>query len=367
MVTLWAWGLTIAAVIGLLVLDVVVSARRPGPVQFRSAVGWSLFYVAAALTFGVVLGALGGWDLGGQYFAGYVVEKSLSIDNLFVFVIIVAAFAVPPEHQPRALTIGIVVAQLLRGVFIALGAALLSAFSFMFAVFGGVLLITAFRLVRHRRREPAVRDNALLAVAQRVLPISDRYDRGRLVTRVGTRRTLTPMFMVLLAIGTTDVLFALDSIPAVFGVTSHAYIVFCANAFALLGLRALFFVVSGLLDRLVFLSFGLSAILAFIGVKLVLEFVHQRTESVPEISTEASLVVIVVVLLVTTVASLAANKPIQGDHLYPRSAIDAPTELSLKRSPPQGERSKEGVTSGGTGTQARSDSRAEAWAPETRT
>jgi tellurite resistance protein TerC len=316
MVTTLAWVPTLSAVIALLALDVVVSARRSGAVGFREAVGWSLFYFGVAVGFGVVLGALAGWDLGTQYFAGYVVEKSLSIDNLFVFVIIMATFRVPAEHQPRALTIGITMALLLRAIFIAIGATLLDAFSFMFVIFGVILFATAVQLLRHRNEDPAIEDNVLVKAVSRVLPVSDRYDRGRLVTRTAGRRVATPMLLVLVAIGTTDVLFALDSIPAVFGVTQHAYIVFCANAFALLGLRALFFLVSGLLDRLLYLSVGLSAILAFVGVKLVLHFLHLHLHGVPEISTGMSLAAIIIVLAITTVASLitASARPDQRAH-----------------------------------------------------
>jgi tellurite resistance protein TerC len=307
-VTALGWVLTLAAVAGLLILDLLVSGRRSDAISFRQAIGWSLFYIAVALTFGVVLGALAGWDLGTQYFAGYVVEKSLSIDNLFVFVIIISTFAVPAEHQSRALTIGIVVALILRGVFIALGAALLDAFSFMFLIFGLLLLGTALQLFRHRDEDPSVEDNALVRAARQALPIVDDYHGGQALARVAGRRALTPMFLVLVAIGTTDVLFALDSIPAVFGVTQHPYIVFCANAFALLGLRALFFLISGLLDRLIYLSVGLSLILAFIGVKLVLHFAHLHAHGVPELSTGVSLAVIILVLLATTVASLATAR-----------------------------------------------------------
>jgi tellurite resistance protein TerC len=298
------WALTLAAIAALLALDLVVSARRTGPVGLGVAGAWSVFYVGVALAFGVVLGVLSGWDLGTQYFAGYVVEKSLSVDNLFVFVIIVAAFAVPPAQQSRALTIGIAMALVMRAVFIALGAALLDAFSFMFAVFGLGLLFSAVQLVRHRDREPAVRDSRLVVAVGRAVPVSDEYAGGRLATRVAGRLTLTPLALVLVALAGTDVLFALDSIPAVFGVTDHAYVVFCANAFALLGLRALFFLVSGLLERLVYLAFGLSLVLAFIGVKLILEFAHHEVSGVPVISTGTSLAVIVIVLAVTTVASL---------------------------------------------------------------
>jgi tellurite resistance protein TerC len=303
-VTAGGWAATIALIAGLLIVDLLVSARRRAPIEFRAALGWSVFYVSVALLFGVVFGVVAGWDLGAQYFAGYLVEKSLSVDNLFVFVIILARFAVPTELQSRALTIGIVLALLLRGILIALGAALIATFSFMFLIFGLALIATALQLYRHRAEDPRVEDNALVAVVRRLLPFTDSYHGGRLVTRVDSRRTLTPLLLVLLAVGSTDVLFALDSIPAVFGVTQHPYIVFVANAFALLGLRALFFLVQGLLDRLVYLSVGLAVILAFIGVKLILHFVHTQSEAVPGISTGVSLGVIAVVLAGTTIASL---------------------------------------------------------------
>ena len=243
-----------------------------------------------------------GWGPG--HFAGYIVEKSLSVDNLFVFVVIMTAFAVPPEHRHRVLTIGILLALVLRAIFIALGATLLEAFSFMFLLFGLLLVGTAIQLYRHRDQDPTVEDNAVVAFVRRRVRVTEGYEGGRLITRVDGRRAVTPLFLVLLAIGTTDVLFALDSIPAVFGVTEEAYIVFTANAFALLGLRALFLLVSGLLDRLVYLSTGLSVILGFIGVKLVLHFGHLQDDAIPEISTNVSLAVIVVVLAATTVASL---------------------------------------------------------------
>jgi TerC family integral membrane protein len=273
--------------------------------SFRTAAVWSLVYIAAALVFGALLGLFAGWGLGAQFLAGYVVEKSLSVDNLFVFVIIMSTFAVPAEHQPRALAIGIALALVLRAIFIALGAALLAEFSFMFVIFGIGLIATAVQLFRHRDQDPSVTDNALVALARRRLPLTDRYDGGRVLTRAGGRRMLTPLFLVLLAIGTTDFLFALDSIPAVYGVTRHPWIVLAANVFALLGLRALFFLVSGLLDRLVYLSTGLSVILTFIGVKLVLHFAHLQHHAIPEISTGVSLAVIVIVLAITTTASLA--------------------------------------------------------------
>jgi tellurite resistance protein TerC len=298
------WAATVGLILGLFVLDLYVSGRRPHAVEFREAAAWSVFYIGVAVAFGVVFGTLAGWDFGAQYFAGYVVEKSLSVDNLFVFVIIMTTFAVPAKHQQRVLTIGILAALVLRAIFIALGAALLAAFSFMFVVFGLLLIFTAVQLFRHRDEDPSVEDNAVVSFARRRLPFTDEYDEGKLFTRIDGRRVATPLFLVLVAIGSVDILFALDSIPAVFGVTREAFIVFTANAFALLGLRALFFLVSGLLDRLVYLSTGLALILAFIGAKLVLHYAHLQEKSIPEITTGLSLAVIVVVLSVTTVASL---------------------------------------------------------------
>jgi tellurite resistance protein TerC len=211
-------------------------------------------------------------------------------------------------HQLRVLSIGIAAALVLRAAFIAVGAALLDAFSVMLLVFGILLIVTGVQLFRHRDEDPSVDDNLLVVAARRSLPFTDRYDGGRLVTREAGRRVLTPLVLVLIAIGGTDVLFALDSIPAVFGVTREAYIVFAANAFALLGLRALFFLVSGLLDRLVFLSTGLAAVLVFIGAKLVLHFAHEHRPTIPEISTGLSLAVIAAVLATATVASLVAAR-----------------------------------------------------------
>ena len=303
-VTTLAWAVTIGAIAVLFAIDLFVAGGRAHAVGFREAVGWSVFYVAVALLFGVICGVLAGWRFGAEYFAGYIVEKSLSVDNLFVFVILMTTFAVPAEHQQRVLTFGILAALVLRAIFIALGAALLSLFSFMFLLFGLLLIFTAVQLFRHRDQDPSPEDNALVVAARRVLPLTDRYDGGRLVTRVDGRRMLTPLFLVLVAIGSTDVMFALDSIPAVFGVTQEAFIVFTANAFALLGLRALYFLVSGLLDRLVYLSTGLSLILAFIGVKLALHYLHELDDAFPEISIGLSLAVIVAILTVTTAASL---------------------------------------------------------------
>jgi tellurite resistance protein TerC len=304
-VTLADWAVLLGIVVALFALDLVLATLRPHAVGFREAALWTVFFVAAAAGFGLALAALEGWDYAGQYFAGYVVEKSLSVDNLFVFVIIMSTFAVPPKHQQRVLIFGILASIVLRAAFIAVGAALLNALSFMFLIFGLVLIWTAVRLFTHRDADPDVMDSRLVRAARRVFPVSDEYDGGRLLSHIRGKRVVTPLFIVFIAIGGTDMLFALDSIPAVFGVTSEAYIVFAANAFALLGLRALFFLVTGLLDRLVYLSMGLSLILAFIGAKLILHWAHEQFgTSVPEISTALSLIVIGAVLAVTTVASL---------------------------------------------------------------
>jgi tellurite resistance protein TerC len=308
-VSLAGWTATVGAIGVLFLFDLFVS--RPGhghEVGFREAVIASVFYITVAGVFGVVFGLIAGWEYGGQYFAGYIVEKSLSVDNLFVFVVIMTTFAVPAEYQQRVLTFGILVALVMRAVFIALGAVLISTFDFMFAVFGLLLVITAVQLFRHRDQDPDVEDNRIVRAARRVMPITDSYAGGRMLTRVDGRRVATPLFIVFVAISSTDLLFALDSIPAVFGVTEEPFIVFAANAFALLGLRALYFLVTGLLDRLVYLSTGLSMILAFIGVKLLLHFGHLQDDSIPEVQTSTSLVVIVAILAITIVASMLKSR-----------------------------------------------------------
>jgi tellurite resistance protein TerC len=328
-VTVIDWVVLLAIVVVLFAVDLAVATLRPHAVGFREAALWSVFFVASAVAFGFVLAALEGWTYGGQFFAGYIVEKSLSIDNLFVFVIIMSSFAVPREHQQRVLIFGIMASLCLRAVFIAVGAVLLSALSFMFLIFGLVLVWTAVRLITHRESDPDVANSGLVRTARRVLPVTSTYDGGRLLTRTGGRRAVTPLFIVFVAIGGTDLLFALDSIPAVFGVTSEAYIVFAANAFALLGLRALYFLVTGLLDRLVYLSVGLGVILAFIGAKLILHWAHQEWHGVPEISTALSLAVIGGVLAVTTVASLIKS------HRDPTARAHAGAVLGANPQPPE--------------------------------
>jgi tellurite resistance protein TerC len=304
-VTIVGWAATLGLIAALFVLDLFVS--RPGHehvVGFREAVIASLFYIGVAIAFGFVFALIAGWEFGAEYFAGYLVERSLSVDNLFVFVVIMSTFAVPAEYQQRVLTFGILAALVLRAIFIALGAALISVFSFMFLIFGLLLVVTAVQLFRHRDQDPEIEDNALVRLTRRVVPVTEEYDNGRMVTRIGGRRVVTPLFLVFIAIGSTDLLFALDSIPAVFGVTEEAFIVFAANAFALMGMRPLYFLVTGLLDRIIYLSTGLSVILGFIGVKLLLHWGHLQNHDIPEIKTGTSLIVIAVILAITVVASL---------------------------------------------------------------
>ena len=261
--------------------------------------------MALAIAFGIGLALVAGGQSGGEFFAGYLTEYSLSVDNLFVFVIIMASFAVPQEHQHKVLLFGIVLALVLRGAFIAVGAAAISAFIEVFFLFGAFLIYTGIQLARHRDEEPEVGSNPMVKVMERVLPTTREYDGAKVTTRIDGKRVATPLLLVMIAIGTTDILFALDSIPAIFGLTREPYIVFTANAFALLGLRQLYFLLDGLLDRLVYLSIGLAVILGFIGVKLILEAAHETiSKSFPEISIPVSLGFIVLVLAVTTVTSL---------------------------------------------------------------
>jgi len=322
------WAATIGVIVLLLAVDLVLAAWRPHRIGFREATLWSVFYILVAVGFGVWFTMAHGGEFGAEYFAGYIVEKSLSVDNLFVFVIIMTTFLVPEEHQHKVLTFGIVLALIMRGIFIAVGATLLSLFSFMFLLFGLLLIFTAVQLFRHRDEDPDVENNVVVKAARRLLPVTDDYVGGRIFARVDGRRLATPLFVVLVAIGGVDLLFALDSIPAVFGVTDEPYIVFTANAFALLGLRALFFLVKGLLDRLVYLSAGLAVILAFIGVKLILHWAHvDISPSVPEVPTPLSLGVIIAILVVVTVASLIKTRNDPSTKAHPgslRGHQDAP-------------------------------------------
>ncbi len=301
------WGLTIAGLIGIIVADLIIVDRRPHAFTAREATRWVVFYVALALVFSAFVGVTFGSAYAGQFLAGYITEYSLSVDNLFVFMIIMSSFAVPAQHRHRVLLVGVLIALVLRGILIFLGAAAIDRFAATFYVFGAFLIWTAITVWRGGAEESDPEGNALIHVVERHVPTTRDYHGTKLVARVDGRRVVTPMALVMLAIGTTDLLFALDSIPAVFGLTQEAYLVFTANAFALMGLRQLYFMLHGLLDRLVYLSRGLAVILGFIAVKLLLHALHETTDlDVPEISIALSLAVIVTVLAVTAATSLVA-------------------------------------------------------------
>ena len=298
------WIATIGGLIVLMALDFALVSRKPHVVGFREAAAWSVFYIAVAVAFGVALIVWESPAIGSQFFTAYIVEKSLSVDNLFVFLIILTQFRTPSNLHQRVLLVGVILALLLRTVLIAIGAVALSYFTFTFVIFGGFLIWTGLQLFRHRNDDPDPSDdNALVRLIRRRVPYTDEYHGTRLTLRVDGKRVMTPLLLVMVAIGSTDLLFALDSIPATFGVTQEAFLVFSANAFALLGLRALFFLLKGLLDKLVYLSAGLAIILIFIGIKLILEFASTLNESIPHISVAASLGFIVIVLVIVGVAS----------------------------------------------------------------
>ena len=311
------WWLTIAGIIALLAFDFVFHVRKAHIPTLREAGIWSALYVGVALVFGVGVWVFGGATPGAEYFAGYVTEKALSVDNLFVFLILMASFKVPRADQQKVLLFGIVFALIARTGFILLGAALISMFAWVFYVFGLILLITAGNLIRPEGADSHTADNVVVRLARKLFHTSDTYDGDKLFTVVDGRRVMTPMLLVMVAIGGTDILFALDSIPAIFGLTQNIYLVFTATAFSLLGLRQLYFLIDGLLDRLIYLTYGLATVLAFIGVKLILHALHENNvpfinegQPVPvvEISTGLSLTVIIGVLTVTVIASLLSDK-----------------------------------------------------------
>jgi tellurite resistance protein TerC len=319
-VSTWVWGLTIAVVVGMLVFDFVGQVRTPHAPTLREAATWSAVYVGVAVGFGLLVWWGYGAGYAGEYFAGYLTEKSLSIDNLFVFVLIMACFAVPRPLQQKVLLFGITFALALRTVFILVGAAAIENVSWVFYLFGAVLIYTAVVQARSGGHDDDAeyRENGILRLVRRLVPTTDDYAGDRLTVRRDGRWLLTPLMVALIAIGSADVLFAVDSIPAIFGLTQQTFLVFAANAFSLLGLRQLFFLIDGLLQRLVYLAYGLAVILAFIGAKLVVHALHtnelpflnggRHITAVPEIPTWLSLTVIVGTLLVTTVASLARDR-----------------------------------------------------------
>ncbi|WP_370375383.1 TerC family protein [Isoptericola sp. b515] len=310
----WFEAVSLALMGTVLIVDLAVVARRPHVPSMRESAAWVTLYVGLALVYGLVVWVVGGAQPAGEFYAGWVTEYSLSVDNLFVFVLIMSRFAVPRQHQQHVLMVGIIVALVLRGAFILAGAALLEQFTWLFYLFGAFLVYTAVKLAVGGEEDEEFRENVAVRALRRVLPLSPGYDGAKVRTVVEGRRVWTPMLVVFVAIGTTDLLFAFDSIPAIFGLTQDPFIVFATNLFALMGLRQLYFLLGGLLDRLVYLPVALAVVLGFIGVKLVLEALHANTVPfinggapvpwAPEVPIWLSLVVIVGALAVATVASL---------------------------------------------------------------
>jgi tellurite resistance protein TerC len=298
----------------ILLFDLVYVVKRPHIPSFKESTIWVVFYVSLALVFAGLMWAFAGGEFAGQFLAGWLTEYSLSIDNLFVFVIIMARFSVPRKYQQEVLMVGIVIALVLRGIFILLGAQIIANFSFVFYIFGLFLLVTAYRQAFNNNDDADDGETGFTLFLRRKLGVHDEFDGSKLRTTVNGKRYFTPMIIVFIAIGTTDFIFAIDSIPAIFGITQSPFIVFTANVFALMGLRQLYFLLGGLLDRLRYLHYGIAFILAFIGVKLFLHAMHENElpfinggehiEWAPEISTWMSLIVIVASMAVATIASL---------------------------------------------------------------
>jgi tellurite resistance protein TerC len=321
-VSTWVWLVTVGAAALFLAVDVFVIGRRPHEPSMRELSVVLAAYVVGALIFGAGIWWFAGARYAGEYYAGWLTEYSLSIDNLFVFILIMARFAVPKALQQSALLVGIILALILRGAFIAAGAAAIATFSWVFYLFGAFLVVTAVRLARSGATGEAQEgaedgpgeESRLVRRVRRHLPSTQEWHGAHLTVRLGGRRVVTPMLLVLLALGTTDLLFALDSIPAIYGLTSEPYLVLMANIFALMGLRQLYFLIGGLLQRLVYLSIGLSVLLGFIGVKLILHALHENRLPfvngghgvgwAPDIPIWVSLLAILGTLTVTTVASL---------------------------------------------------------------
>ncbi|WP_217376591.1 TerC family protein [Paenarthrobacter ureafaciens] len=327
------WGITIVAIVALLAFDYFFHIRKAHVPTLKEAAIWSSIYVGLAVVFGILVLVFGGAQMGSEYFAGYITEKALSVDNLFVFLIIMASFRVPREDQQKVLLFGIVFSLIARTGFIFLGAALINSFAWVFYLFGLILLLTAGNLLKPDAHEGDQANNFVIRLAKKLFHTTDKYDGDKLFTVVNGKRALTPMLLVMVAIGGTDILFALDSIPAIFGLTQNVFIVFTATAFSLMGLRQLYFLIDGLLDRLIYLSYGLAAILAFIGVKLILHALHENNlpfinggehVNVVEITTGLSLSVICGTLIVTVVLSLLspAGKAQTAINNARRHAID---------------------------------------------
>ena len=331
----WVWVATLGGLLLLLAIDLVIVDRKPHEVTIGEAARWVVFYVACAVLFGLGIWMFASGTYAGEFFAGYITEYSLSVDNLFIFLVIMAAFSVPAIHQHKVLLVGILLALILRGIFIAIGAAVINQFSWVFYAFGAFLVYTAVKLSKSGiggGEDEEYQENRLTRWSRKLFPVTDDYDGSKVFTKIDGRLLATPLFIVMVAIGSADVMFAVDSIPAIFGLTKEPFLVFTANAFALMGLRQLYFLLGGLLRELHYLSIGLAVILGFIGVKMVLEALHSNTlpfinggESVPvpTVNIGLSLSVIIGVLAVTAVASViksrrddaaAAREPASADN-----------------------------------------------------
>jgi len=308
-VSLSAWVITLVALIAIIVIDLIIVDRRPHDFTAREATKWISVYVFLSMVFAVIVWVQYGASFAGQFLAGYITEYSLSVDNLFVFLVIMTSFAVPTALQHRVLLVGIVIALVLRGILIVVGAEIIQRFQGIFFIFAAFLFFTAWKVWTGEDEEPDPDTNRMVTFISARVPTTTEYDGSRLITKINGKRFLTPLAMVMLAIGTTDLLFALDSIPAVFGITSEAYLVFAANAFALMGLRQLYFLIRDLITKLRHLNKGIALILVFIGIKLLLEACHSVLGwNVPLVPVWLSLVVIVAILAITTLLSLRPQK-----------------------------------------------------------
>ncbi len=303
-----------AVLIAILLIDILIIFKRPHIPSAKESTLWVLFYAALAVIFGILLWQLFGQDKASEFYAGWLTEYSLSIDNLFVFVIIMSRFSVPKKYQQEVLMVGIILSLVLRGIFIALGAALIEQFSWIFYVFGAFLLYTAYHQAFRSHEADEETESKLIVWLRNHIEVSKEFDGAKIRTKVDGKKMFTPMLVVFIAIAATDVMFAFDSIPAIFGITTDPFIVLTANVFALMGLRQLYFLLGGLLDKLEYLKYGIAFILGFIGVKLVLHAMHENElpfinggkhiEWAPDISTDLSLGVIVASIAVSAIASL---------------------------------------------------------------
>jgi tellurite resistance protein TerC len=327
----WVWWATIGITTAFLMIDVFVIGRRPHEPSMKEVTRHLIFFVSAAVLFGLGVFYFAGAQYGTEYFAGWLTEYSLSVDNLFIFIIILNKFAVPRKLQQSALLVGIVLALIFRGIFIAVGAAAINQFSWVFYLFGAFLIYTAVKLAQEGRNDDEYEESRLVLWVEKRFPATKEFHGTKLFIKENGKRLITPMFIVIVALGTTDLLFALDSIPAIYGLTKEPYLVFTANVFALMGLRQLYFLIGGLLQRLVYLSYGLAVLLGFIGIKLVLHALHENelpfinggepVSWAPDIPIWLSLLVIVGTLAVTTVASLLAARTMSDEEIEKRSGI----------------------------------------------